>query len=324
MQHAIRIHQTGGPDELRWDAVEVGEPGPGEARVRHTAVGVNFLDIYHRIGLYPVPSLPCCLGAEGAGIVEAVGEGVREVSVGMRVAYTGSLGAYAEARVFSADRLVPLPESISDVTAAALMLKGMTAEYLIQRTYPVRAGDCIVVHAAAGGVGLLLCQWARAIGATVVGTVSSDEKAELARAHGCDHPVVTPREDFVAMVRRVTDGAGVPVVYDSVGKDTWERSLSCLRPRGMMVSFGNASGPVAPFSPSALAAKGSLFLTRPTLTSYIASRAELMESAAKVFSMVHAGAIKVAVRQTYPLREAAQAHRALEARETTGATVLLV
>ncbi|MEZ4362758.1 MAG: quinone oxidoreductase [Kofleriaceae bacterium] len=324
MTHAVRIHQHGGPEALSWDAVEVGAPGPGEVRLRQTAVGVNFIDVYHRTGLYPVPALPCCLGSEGAGVVEAVGEGVRDVKVGMRVAYAGGLGAYAEARRYPADRLVPLPDELDDESAAALMLKGMTAEYLIRRTYPVKAGETLLVHAAAGGVGLLMCQWARALGATVIGTVSSDAKAELARAHGCAHPVVTTREDFVAVVKRLTGGAGVPVVYDSVGKDTWERSLACLRPRGLMVSFGNASGAVPPFAPSALAAGGSLFLTRPTLGHYIATREALLESAHQVFALVRDGALKLAVHHRYPLRDAATAHRELEARRTTGATVLRV
>ena len=323
MTRAIRVHENGGPEVLRWEDVEVGKPGPGQALVRHTAVGLNFLDVYHRTGLYPV-ELPMTPGSEGAGVVEAVGPGVDAVSVGMRVAYAGGPpGAYAEMRLIPADKLVPLPEGISDHTAAAIMLKGMTAEYLLRRTYQVGPGDTILWHAAAGGVGLIACQWAKHLGATVIGTVSSDEKADLARSHGCDHPIVYTRDDFVARVREVTLGEGVPVVYDSVGKDTWDGSLSCLRPCGMMVSFGNASGAVPPFSPVELSRRGSLYLTRPSLMTYTASREDLLASAKALFAVIQSGAVKVEVNQTYPLAEAAQAHRDLEDRRTTGSSLLV-
>ncbi|HRZ08053.1 MAG TPA: quinone oxidoreductase, partial [Candidatus Competibacteraceae bacterium] len=273
MPKAIRIHQYGGPEALRWEEVEVGDPGPGQLRVRHGAVGLNYIDVYHRTGLYPLPSLPWTLGMEGAGQVEAVGEGVTEFKVGDRVAYASPpVGAYAEARLIAADRVVALPDAIDDRTAAAMMLQGMTAQYLLRRTYRVQPGDAILLHAAAGGVGLIASQWARHLGAIVIGTVGSDEKAELARAHGCHHVVVYSRENFVERVREITGGQGVAVVYDSVGKETFMGSLDCLRPLGMMVSFGNASGPVPPFDPGILAAKGSLFLTRPTLMTYTAQR----------------------------------------------------
>jgi NADPH2:quinone reductase len=324
MPKAIRIHKTGGPEVLSWDDVAVNDPGPGEVRLKQTAIGVNYIDVYHRTGLYPVPSLPGCIGSEGAGVIEALGKGVAGLREGMRVAYAGApLGSYAEVRNYPADRLVPLPDVLTDLEAASLMLQGMTAEYLIRRTYAVRRGDYILVHAAAGGVGLILCQWAKAIGATVIGTVGSDAKANLARDNGCDYPVVYTRDNFVDTVKEVTDGQGVPVVYDSVGKDTWERSLDCLCPRGLMVSFGNASGPVPPFKLAVLAAKGSLFLTRPTLANYIATRDDLMESAGQIFAMVAKDQIKILVNQTYHLKDAAQAHRDLEARKTTGSTVLL-
>lgn len=324
MPKAIRIHQYGGPEALRWEEVEVGDPGPGQIRVRHGAVGLNYIDVYHRTGLYPLPSLPWTLGMEGAGQVEAVGEGVTEFKVGDRVAYASPpVGAYAEARLIAADRVVALPDAIDDRTAAAMMLQGMTAQYLLRRTYRVQPGDAILLHAAAGGVGLIASQWARHLGAIVIGTVGSDEKAELARAHGCHHVIVYSRENFVERVREITSGQGVAVVYDSVGKETFMGSLDCLRPLGMMVSFGNASGPVPPFEPGILAAKGSLFLTRPTLMTYTAQRPDLLASAADLFAVVQSGAVKIEVRQTYPLAEAAQAHRDLEARRTTGSTVLL-
>ena len=324
MPKAIRIHKTGGPDVLSWDEVEVGAPGPGQARLRQTAVGLNFIDCYHRSGLYPVGPLPAGIGSEGAGVVEAIGAGVTEVAVGQRVVYAGApLGSYAEVRLYPADRLVPIPAGIDDVTAASMMLQGMTSEYLIRRIYPVKAGDTILVHAAAGGVGLILCQWARHLGATVIGTVSTEAKAELARRHGCAHTILYSRENFVERVKAITGGRGVPVVYDSVGKDTWEGSLDCLRPRGLMVSFGNSSGPVAPFAPAILSAKGSLFLTRPTLVHYTATRAELLESAGALFDVVLAGKVRVEASRTYPLKDAAQAHRDLEARKTTGSTVLI-
>ncbi len=324
MPRAIRIHQYGGPEVLRWEEVEVGDPGPGQLRVRHAAVGLNYIDVYHRTGLYPLPSLPWTLGMEGAGRVEAVGEGVTEFKAGDRVAYASPpVGAYAEVRLIPADRVVALPDAIDERTAAAMMLQGMTAQYLLRRTYRVQPGDTILLHAAAGGVGLIASQWARHLGATVIGTVGSDEKAELARAHGCHHVIVYSRENFVERVREITGGQGVAAVYDSVGQATFMGSLDCLRPLGMMVSFGNASGPVPPFEPGILAAKGSLFLTRPTLMTYTAKRADLLASATELFEAVVDGAVKIEVRQTYPLAETAQAHRDLEARRTTGSTVLL-
>jgi len=324
MPKAIRIHEYGGPEVLRWEEVEVGDPGPGQLRVRHAAVGLNYIDVYHRTGLYPLPALPWTPGMEGAGRVEAVGEGVTEFKVGDRVAYASPpVGAYAEVRLIPADRVVALPDTIDDSTAAAMMLQGMTAQYLLRRTYQVQPGDAILLHAAAGGVGLIASQWARHLDATVIGTVGSDEKAELARAHGCHHVIVYTRENFVERVRDITAGQGVAVVYDSVGKETFMGSLDCLRPMGMMVSFGNASGPVPPFDPGILAAKGSLFLTRPTLMIYTAKRPDLLASAAELFAVVQSGAVKIEVRQTYPLAETARAHRDLEARRTTGSTVLL-
>lgn len=324
MPKAIRIHQYGGPEVLCWEEVTVGDPGLGELRVRHTAVGLNYIDVYHRTGLYPLPALPWTPGMEGAGRVEAVGAGVSEFKVGDRVAYASPpVGAYAELRLIAADRVVALPDAVDDQTAAAMMLQGMTAQYLLRRTYRVQAGDTILVHAAAGGVGLILSQWARHLGARVIGTVGSDEKAELAHAHGCDQVIVYKRENFVERVRDITRGQGVAVVYDSVGKDTFAGSLDCLQPLGMMVSFGNASGPVPAFEPGVLAAKGSLFLTRPSLMHYTARRQDLVASATELLEAVASGAVKIAVRQTWPLAEAAQAHRALEARNTTGSTVLL-
>ena len=322
MTHAIRIHRTGGPEVLSWDAIEVGSPGPGEARVRHAAVGLNFIDTYHRSGLYPLP-LPAVLGSEGAGVVTAVGPGVTEVKEGDRVAYAGPVGAYAEERLVAAHRLVPLPPEVDETTAAAAMLKGMTARYLLRRTHRLAAGETVLLHSAAGGVGLIAAQWARSLGAPVIGTVSTDEKAELARAAGCAHVVVTSREDFVARVDEITGGAGVRVVYDSVGKETFEGSLDCLAPLGLMVSYGNSSGPVPPVSPLLLSQKGSLFLTRPTLMAYTARREDLLETAADLFSVLRSGAVKLRVGATYPLREAAAAHEALEARRTTGSTVLV-
>jgi len=323
MTKAIRIHETGGPEVMKWEDVPDREPGPGEALVRHGAVGVNFIDIYHRTGLYPV-QLPTVLGLEGAGVVEAVGPGVVEVQVGDRVAYAGGpLGAYAERRVIPADRLVPLPHDISDIQAAGMMLKGMTAQYLLRRTFPVAAGDTILVHAAAGGVGLILCQWAKHLGATVIGTVGSEEKAELAKAHGCDHPILYKTQDFVAKVRELTDDAGVPVVYDGVGADTFMKSLDCLRPMGMMVSFGQSSGKIPPIDLGILSAKGSLFVTRPTLMTYTAQRQDLVASAVELFEVVRHGFIRIEVGATRPLAEAAHAHRDLVERRTTGSTVLL-
>ncbi len=321
MTYAIRIHKTGGPEVLSWEKIELGKPGPGEVRIRHTAIGLNYIDTYHRTGLYPLP-MPCVIGSEAAGVVEEVGPGVGDLKVGDRVAYGGGpLGAYAEARIAPANRLVPLPKNISDQQAAAMMLKGMTAQYLIRRTYKVKPGDTILFHAAAGGVGLIACQWAKHLGATVIGTVGNDDKAKLAKAHGCDHPILYTREDFVARVIEITGGRKVPVVYDSVGKDTFMKSLDCLQPLGLLASFGQSSGAVGPFDAGILAAKGSLYLTRPTLGTYTAKREDLLATAQDLFAVVGAGHVKIEVNQTYPLKEAAQAHRDLQARKTTGSTV---
>jgi NADPH2:quinone reductase len=323
MAKAIRIHETGEPDVLRWEEVSVAPPGPGEVHLRHRAVGLNFIDVYHRTGLYPLP-LPAILGLEGAGEVLAVGADVSDVQPGDRVAYAGvPHGAYATERLIPAHRLVKLPPQISDEQAAAMMLQGMTAQYLLRRTYPVRAGDTILLHAAAGGVGLIVCQWARALGATVIGTVGSREKAALAQAHGCTHTILYHEEDFVARVKELTEGRGVSVVYDSVGKDTFLKSLDCLRPLGMLVSFGQSSGKPEPLDPGLLGAKGSLFLTRPSLMVYTAKREDLLASAAELFSIVISGAVKIEINQTYALRDAAQAHSDLESRKTTGSTVLI-
>jgi NADPH:quinone reductase len=323
MPKAIRITTTGGPEVLRWEDVEVGEPGEGQARVRHTAVGVNFIDTYQRSGLYPIP-VPGGLGGEAAGVVEAVGPGVSVVRPGDRVAYGGSPpGSYSEARVMPAGVLVPIPDGITDQTAAAAMLKGMTVQYLIRRTYPVKAGETVLFHAAAGGVGLIACQWLKALGATVIGTVGSDEKAAVARAHGCDHVIISTREDIAKRLREITGGAGVPVVYDSVGKDTFLSSLDCLRPLGLMVSFGNSSGKVTPFDIGILAQKGSLYLTRPTLATYTATRADLEATAREVFEVIREGKVKVEVRHTYPLADAQQVHRDLEGRRTVGSIVMI-
>jgi NADPH:quinone reductase len=324
MTHAIRFHENGGPEVLVWEEVDVSQPGPGEARIRHTAIGLNYVDTYVRSGLYP-SSPPSGLGTEAAGVVEAVGAGVMDVKVGDRVAYSGGpQGAYAEVRVMPADRLVVLPDGISDQQAAAMMLKGMTAQYLLRQTYRVKDGDIILFHAAAGGVGLIACQWAKSLGATVIGTVGSDEKAELARAHGCDHPIVYTRENFVERVREITKGEMVPVVYDSVGKDTFMASLDCLRPLGLMVSFGQSSGAIGPVDLGILAQKGSLYVTRPTLRTYADKRADLLAIAQDLFDVVLSGAVKIEVNQTYPLRDAAQAHRDLQDRKTTGSTILTV
>jgi len=320
--HAIRIHETGGPEVLCWEEVEVAPPGPGEVLLRQTAVGLNFIDTYHRTGLYPL-ELPAVLGREAAGIVEAVGDDIREFKPGDRAAYALYPGSYAEARVVAADRLVPLPEGIDERSAAAVMLKGLTAHYLLRRTYRVQPGDTILLHAAAGGVGLIACQWAKHLGATVIGTVGSEEKAELAREHGCDHAVLYDSEDFVERVRELTGGRGVPVVYDSVGQATFARSLDCLAPLGLMVSFGQSSGAVPPQNLGVLAQKGSLYVTRPTLATYIADRQDLLAAAAELFNAIEAGGIRVEVRQTYRLEDAAQAHRDLEARKTSGSTLLL-
>lgn len=321
--HAIRIHKTGGPEVLTWETVEVGAPASGQVRLTQTAIGLNFIDVYHRNGLYPV-QLPSGIGMEAAAVVDAVGPDVTELKPGDRVAYaSGPLGAYAETRLMPADRVVKLPDAITDRQAAAMMLQGLTAQYLLRRTCKVQAGDRILVHAAAGGVGLILVQWAKHLGATVIGTVGSDAKARIATAHGCDHVILYRQEDFPSRVREVTQGAGVNVVYDGVGKDTFMGSLDCLAPLGMMVSFGNASGPVPPLDLLLLSQKGSLFVTRPTLVTYTAKRADLVASAADLFDVVTRGAVKIEVNQTFPLKEAPDAHRALEARATTGSTVLL-
>ena len=324
MTHAIRFHKPGGPEVLVWEEVPVGKPGPGEARIRHTAVGLNFVDIYNRSGLYPA-QLPSGLGGEAAGVVEEVGDDVTDLKVGDRVAYgSAPLGAYAEARLIPADRLLKLPDGIDDQTAAAMMLKGLTVQYLIRQVYRVKAGDTILLHAAAGGVGLILSQWAKHLGATVIGTVSSDEKAELAKSHGCDHVILYTREDFVKRVGEITGGNKVPVVYDSVGKDTFLKSLDCLAPHGFAVLFGQSSGTVEPLNLGLLAQKGSLFVTRPTLNTYAAKRADLVAMAKELFEVVQSGAVKIEVHQTYPLKDAAKAHADLAARKTTGSTVLLV
>jgi NADPH2:quinone reductase len=322
MPHAMRIHEHGGAEKMRWETVEVGDPGPGQVRVRSTAVGLNFVDIYQRNGLYPM-QLPFTLGSEGAGVVDALGPKVKDLKVGDRVAYSGPIGAYAEVLLRPGDRLVKIPAGVDDKTAAAMMLKGLTAHYLIRRTYRVKKGDTILMHAAAGGVGQILCQWAKHLGATVIGTVGSDEKVELAKKAGCKHVIVLAREKFPERVKEITKGKGVPVVYDGVGKDTFMDSLDCLQPMGLMASFGNASGAVPPFNAGILAQKGSLFLTRPTLVHYTASREDLVKAARELFAVVKSGAVKIRINQTYALRDAAQAQNDLEARKTTGSTVLL-
>lgn len=322
MTKAVRFHKTGGPEVLQLDDVTVPEPGPVQVRVRHAAIGVNFIDTYQRSGLYSLP-LPSGAGNEGAGAVEAVGPGVTQLKIGDRVAYTNQIGAYAEARVAPADRLVKIPEAISEEQAASMMLKGMTAWYLIHRTFAVKPGDTVLLHAAAGGVGLIACQWLKVLGATVIGTVGSDAKAAIAKSHGCDHTIVYTRENFAARVKELTGGKGVPVVYDSVGKTTWEGSLDCLRPLGMMVSFGNASGAVAPVNIGVLAQKGSLYLTRPTLITYIAARGDLEAAANALFGVVKSGKVKIEISARYKLADAQQAHRDLESRKTTGSVILL-
>lgn len=322
MTHAIRIERTGGPEVLQWQAVEVGDPGPGEVRVRNSAVGVNFIDVYHRTGLYPLP-LPAGIGLEAAGVIEAVGAGVEEFRAGDRVAYChGPTGSYAEARVMPARVLVKLPADIEFETAAAMMLKGLTAQFLLRRTRRLQAGDVALFHAAAGGVGLLAGQWAKALGVQLIGTAGSDEKCELALRNGYAHCINYRTEDLVARVKEITGGKGVSVVYDSVGRDTWERSLSCLQPFGLMVSFGNASGPVPPVTLGDLAARGSLYVTRPTLMTHLADRAAQLEMAAELFEIVRSGKVRPLVGQRFALRDAADAHRALESRGTTGSIVL--
>ncbi|MEH6527924.1 MAG: quinone oxidoreductase [Sneathiella sp.] len=324
MTKAVRFYEAGGPEVMKWEDVEVGAPGAGEVRIRHNAVGLNYIDVYFRTGLYPAP-LPNGLGMEGAGVIEELGDGVVGLSVGDRVAYAGRpIGAYAEARVMPAEGLIKIPDGIDDATAAAMMLQGMTTEYLLQRTFPVKKGDTILFHAAAGGVGLMACQWARHIGATLIGTVGSDEKAALAKANGATHTINYRTENFADRVKEITDGKGVPVVYDAIGKDTFEGSLDCLSPRGLMVSFGNASGPVENINLAILGAKGSVYVTRPSLMDYNASRADLEKSAGDLINMVSSGALKVNIGQTYPLSEVRKAHEDLEGRKTTGSTVFTV
>ena len=318
----VRIHRTGGPDVLSLESETLAAPAPGEVQLRQTAVGLNFIDVYHRTGLYPL-TLPAVLGREAAGVVEAVGPEVTGLRPGMRVAYPMATDAYASARNIRADQVVPLPDGVEDRQAAAMMLKGLTAWYLLRRTFPVTRGTTVLVHAAAGGVGLIACQWAAALGATVLGTVGSRAKAELAETHGCKHPIVYTEEDFVARVRALTAGRGVDVVYDSVGKDTFPRSLDCLRPKGLVALFGQSSGPVPPFDLQVLSQKGSLFVTRPTLAAYIAEKAELQAGAAELFEAVQGGQVRIEIGSTYPLRDIQQAHRDLEARKTTGSTILL-
>lgn len=322
MSKAVRIHAYGGPEELRWEDVPTPEPGFGEALIRQEAVGLNYIDVYFRTGQYKVPGFPAVIGQEGAGVVEAVGPEVVSVAPGDRVAYAGPLGAYANHRVIQADRLVKLPETVDFQTAASLMLQGLTAQYLLHRTHKVQAGETILVHAAAGGVGLLLCQWAAHLGAHVIGVVSTEAKAELARANGAAH-VLVGAQNLAAEVKKLTGGAMVPVVYDSVGKDTFQTSMDCLAPLGLMVSYGSASGPVPPVDVSILAAKGSLFLTRPSLSTYTSKRVDLEHMAADLFGVIASGAVRAAVHQTFALRDAAAAHTALEARQTTGSTVLI-
>lgn len=322
MPQAVRIHQTGGPEVLKYESVDIGEPGPGEVRIRHTAIGLNFIDVYERTGLYQLP-LPSVLGKEAAGVIEAVGPKVKGVNVGDRVAYTGGpSGAYSEARLFAADRLVRVPDEISDQQAAAIMLKGLTAQFLLRRTYRVRKNDVVVIHAAAGGVGSIAVQWAKHLGAIVIAIVGSEAKADLVRGYGADHVLLTS-DDWLAQVKAITKGKGVDVVYDSIGKDTFFASLDSLRPRGMMVTYGNASGPVPPIAPLELQKRGSLFLTRPTLFHYIATRGELEKAAQEMFDVVKRKIVTVSIGQTYPLSEVARAHRDLEGRRTTGSTVLL-
>jgi NADPH:quinone reductase len=323
MAKAIVINKTGGPEVMEYVDVPVGEPGPGEARVKQAACGLNYIDVYYRNGAYPQP-LPGGLGMEGAGVVEAVGPGVTHVKAGDRVAYAGRpTGAYADVRVMPASILVKLPDAIDFETAAAMMLQGLTVQYLFRRTYPLKGGETILFHAAAGGVGLIACQWARALGVTMIGTVGSDEKAALAKAHGCTHTINYNKENFVERVKDITGGKGVSVVYDSIGKDTFTGSLDCLAPLGMMVSFGAASGPVPPFGLNELASRGSLFITRPSLFTYIAKREDLDAMAADLFAMVESGKVRIDVNQRYALKDVAQAHRDLEARKTTGSTILI-
>lgn len=323
MTHAIRIHEHGGPEVMKWETVDVGEPGEGQVKLRQTAVGLNFIDIYIRTGLYPQDNLPFTPGMEGAGEVTAVGPGVTDLAVGDRVAYAGPLGAYAQERLAPANRMVKVPDAIDDQTAAGMMLQGMTVRYLLRKTYEVNADTTLLFHAAAGGVGLIACQWARHLGATLIGTAGSDEKCQLAKDHGAAHVINYRTENFVDRVKEITNGAGCDVVYDGIGKDTYPGSLDCLKPLGLFASFGQASGPIEDFSLSALAPKGSLYATRPTLVTYTAARSDLVETANDLFDVVAKGAVKINVNHTYPLAEAAQAHSDLEARKTTGSVVLL-
>ena len=322
MTHAIRVHEYGGPEVLKWEQVAVGDPGPGEVKIKQTAIGLNFIDVYQRSGLYPQPSLPFIPGMEGAGVVVGVGEGVRDLKVGRHVAYAGPIGAYAEERLIAADRVVKIPAGITDETAAAVMLKGMTAQYLLRRTYKVDCDTTLLFHAAAGGVGLIACPWAASLGATVIGTVGSAGKVLIARAHGCSHAINIREEDLVAKVKEYTKGKGVDVVYDSIGKDTFPASLDCLKPLGMWVSFGQSSGPVPEFRINLLAQKGSLFAARPSLANYTATRKDLVATANDLFDVIAKGKVKISLNQTYALADAAQAQRDLEARLTTGSTVL--
>ena len=322
MSKAVRFHRTGGPEVLQVEDVSVGEPGPGQARLRHTAIGVNFVDTYQRSGLYPTP-LPAVAGNEGAGVVEAVGSGVTDIKAGDRVAYTGLVGAYCETRLAPADRLVKLPDGITEDQAASMLLKGLTVHYLIFTTYPVKRGETVLWHAAAGGVGLIACQWLKALGVTVIGTAGTEEKMALAKAHGAEHVINYSTENFVERVKALTGGKGVPVVYDGVGKTTWDGSLDCLQPRGLIASFGNASGPVPPVNIGILATKGSLYVTRPTLVTHIVSRADLVERSNALFDVVQSGKVRVEPTKRYELAEAQAAHRDLEARKTTGSVILV-
>jgi NADPH2:quinone reductase len=321
MAKAVRYHKQGGPEVMQYDDVQVGEPGAGQVRVRHTAIGVNFVDVYQRSGLYPM-QLPMVAGNEGAGVIEAVGQGVTDLKAGDRVCYTGLPGSYCEQRIVPAERMVKLPQGISEEQAASMLLKGLTVHYLIHTTYPVKKGETVLWHAAAGGVGLIACQWLKALGVTMIATAGSDEKCALAKAHGAEHVINYSKENFVERVKSLTGGKGVPAVYDSVGKNTWDGSLDCLRPRGLMVSFGNASGAVPPVNINIFQAKGSLYLTRPTLATHVASRADLVERANALFEVVKSGKVKIETTKRYKLADAAQAHRDLEGRKTTGSIVL--
>ncbi len=322
MAKAVRFHKQGGPEVLQVDEIQVGEPGAGQARIRHTAIGVNFVDTYQRSGLYPM-QMPAIAGNEGAGVVEAVGSGVTDLKAGDRVAYTGLPGSYCDVRIVPADRMVKIPQGISDEQAASMMLKGLTVHYLIFTTYPVKKGETVLWHAAAGGVGLIACQWLKALGVTTIGTAGSAEKMALAKAHGADHVINYSTENFFAKVKEITGGKGVPVVYDSVGKSTWEGTLDCLRPRGLIVSFGNASGPVAPVNLGILSTKGSLYVTRPTLNTHIATREDLVKRSNDLFEVVKSGKVKIETTGKYKLADAAQAHRDLEGRKTTGSVILV-